>query len=187
MYRNEVLQLKSQLFKADRKHSKEVMKLTTDKKELTTKLATTKRMILEIGNQQSTELEARRATAFREGRMKERKNQSRIEHQDKTKISKMKALDVERQCAVASLTWKVVNLERGATNSMKKCQSQQLEATNMMNSMTSMTTENEELRNKVIDLEVKVEEGHKLLHLSQLATPVTIIEKERKGQKGRPR
>ena len=39
----------------------------------------------------------------------------------------------------------------------------------------------------MIDLEVEVAEGHKLLHQSQLATPVTIIEKERKGQKGRPR
>ena len=64
------------------------MKLTTDKEELTTKLATTKSTILEIDNQQSTI----NRTAFREGRMKEQSNQSRIEHQDKNKIIKMKAL-----------------------------------------------------------------------------------------------
>ena len=115
--------------------------------------------------------------------MKERMNQSRKEQQDKNKISKMKVVDVERQCVVASSTWKVVNLERSATNSMKKCQSQQSEATNMMNSVTTMNNKNQELRNTVIDLEVKVEEGHKLLHQSLIATPVTIIEKKGKAKK----
>ena len=99
----------------------------------------------------------------------------------------MKVIDVERQCDVALLKKKVIHTERSTNNSMKECQSQQLEATNMMNSMTTLMNENQELSNRVIDLEVEVEEGHKLLHLSQLATPVTIVGKERKGKKGRSR
>ena len=142
---------------------------------------------LDIANQQSTALKTVVATAVRIGRSKERQNQITKERQDQNKISKMKAAGVEQQCTVALLTKKFIHVERSVMNSMNECQSQQLEATDMMNSMTSMTTENEELRIKVIDLEVMVEDGHKLLHLSQLATPVTIIEKERKGQKGRPR
>ena len=54
--RIEVSQIESQIFKADRKHSKEVVNLTIDNNELTTKLATTKRTNLEIANQQSTKL-----------------------------------------------------------------------------------------------------------------------------------
>ena len=44
-----------------------------------------------------------------------------------------------------------------------------------------------ELRSRLVHLEVEVEDGHKKLRQSLAATPVTIIGKERKGQKGRPR
>ena len=43
--------------------------------------------------------------------------------------------------------------------------------------------ENKELRTRLVDLEVEVEEGHKMLGRSQTATPVSIIGKERKGNK----
>lgn len=53
---NEVSQLESQIYKADREHSKEVANLTNDNNELTTKVAIMKRTNLDIADQQSTKL-----------------------------------------------------------------------------------------------------------------------------------
>lgn len=52
--------------------------------------------------------------------------------------------------------------------------------------MTTMN-DNKVLHIRVIDLKVEVQEGNKLLHLSNAAISFPIIEKERKGRKGRPR
>ena len=77
LYHNEVSQLKSQIFKADKNHSKEVLKLTMDKKELTKKPATTKCTNLEIDNQQSTINQIKnKSNNCIQRRKNERKNES---------------------------------------------------------------------------------------------------------------
>ena len=183
---NKVSQLKSQIYKTDREHNKGVAKLTNDNNKLTTKVAIMKCMNLDIAEQQSTELKTAIKTTVRVENRKERENQSIKEQQDRSMINKIRAVSVEQQCNIASLTKKVINAKRRSINLMKECQSQQLKATNTMNSMMATMHDNEVLHNRVIDLEADVEEGYKMLDLLKAAIPIPIIEKERKGKKWTP-
>ena len=87
----------------------------------------------------------------------------------------MKTICVQHECNNGLLKKQVIQAKRSDRNSQKVIQKQKLEATNMMDSLETTMNNNEELRSRVIDLEIEVEEGHKMLGRSQAATPVTII------------
>ena len=100
--------------------------------------------------------------------------------------SNLKRKYIEQQTKVATLTDRVITSERISTNSIKVSQSQQSDTINMREKLEIEMNRNELLRDRIVDLEDTVDDGRKMLQQSMAAIPITIITKEREGQRGRP-